>query len=761
MIMASIGKIARRTFLIGAAAIGGGLAVGYYFYARPKGNPLEKLVADGEATLNPYVMIGSNGKVTIIAPRAEMGQGIHTTLAALVAEELEVSLDQVDVIHGPASGAYYNSGLAGDAVPFPAFDRGTVAQTMRAIMGGAVKAVSLQVTGGSSSTIDAFEKMRLSGAVAREMLKAAAAAKLGVSAQTLTAENGAILDPASGKKLSYGELSLDAAKLTPPSDVKLKDRKDWKLLGKSQRRVDMRAKVTGAPIFGVDVSLPDMVFGTVKMNPNLTGRMKSFDAAEALKIPGVIKVFEIDCQSGHGVGVIAKNTWAAFRAADAVKVEWDKSAYPQDSAAMFDVLKNVLKPGSGTSLRILGDVDTAFADAPADRVIEAEYQVPFLAHATMEPMNATAQFKEGKLTLWSPNQAPTVTRYVCAGIAGIEQDDVTVHTPMMGGGFGRRGESDFSIYATLIAMQAEGKPVKVTWSREEDMTHDTYRPAAMARFKARLSHEGLPIALDGMIATPSVMASIVARTMPSMAGIPLGADKAITDGAFNQPCDIADFRMSGIDAPLSVPVGFWRSVGNSHNGFFMESFMDEAALTGKMDPVAMRLKLMQPWPAAVKVVEKVAEMSDWGKSEPGKAKGFAFTLAFGGWVAQVIEIADTPNGLKLEKIWVAADVGLAIDPDNLKAQIMSGLVYGLSAAMNEEITFAGGIVEQSNFHDFDAMRIWQCPQMQIEILENAEEMGGAGEISTPGAAPALANAIFALTGKRIRTLPLSREVKFA
>jgi isoquinoline 1-oxidoreductase subunit beta len=624
-----------------------------------------------------------------------------------------------------------------------------------------MKAISLQVTGGSSSTVDAYEKMRLAGAAAREMLKEAAAARLGVAAGTLKAENGRILDPASGKSLTYGELALDAAKLTPPSEIKLKDRKDWKLLGKSQKRVDMRAKVTGAPIFGVDVSLPDMVFGTVKMNPNLGGRMKSFDAAEALKIPGVIKIIEIDCQSGHGVGVIAKNTWAAFKAADAVKVEWLKGDYVQTSAAMFDVLKAALQPGAGTSLRTLGNVDTAFADAPADRVVEAEYQVPFLAHATMEPMNATAQFADGRLTLWSPNQAPTVTRYVCAGIAGIEQENVTVHTTMMGGGFGRRGEADFSIYATLIAMQADGKPVKVIWTREEDMTHDTYRPAAMARFKARLSKDGLPVALDGMIATPSIMASIVGRTMPSMKSMPLGPDKAITDGAFNQPYDIADFRMSGIDAQLPVPVGFWRSVGNSHNGFFMESFMDEAALAGEVDPLAMRLKLMQPWPAAVKAVEKVAEMSGWGKSEPGKAKGFAFTLAFGGWVAQVIEIADTPAGIKLENIWVAADVGIAIDPDNLKAQIMSGLVYGLSAAMNEEITFADGIVEQSNFHDFDAMRIWQCPQMHIEILENAEEMGGAGEISTPGAAPALANAIFALTGKRIRTLPLSREVKFA
>ena len=759
--MASLGKIARRTFLIGAAVIGGGLAVGYYFYARPKGNPLEKLVAGDWTTFNPYVMIEASGKIILIAPRAEMGQGIHTTLAALVAEELEVSLDQVEVQHGPASGAYYNSGLAGDAAPFAAFDRSAVAQTMRAVMGGAVKAISLQVTGGSSSTIDGFEKMRLAGAAAREMLKAAAAARLNVAQDSLKAENGKITDPASGKSLAYGELALDAAKLTPPSEVKLKDRKDWKLLGKSQKRVDMRAKITGAPVFGVDVSLPDMLFGTVKMNPNLTGRMKSFDAAEALKIPGVIKVFEIDCQSGHGVGIIAKDTWAAFKAADAVKAEWEKAPYPQSSADMFAVLNDALKPGAGSSLRTLGDVDTAFADAPADRVVEAEYQVPFLAHATMEPMNATAQFADGKLTLWSPNQAPTAIRYVCAGIAGIEQDMATVHTPMMGGGFGRRGEADFSIYATLIAMQADGKPVKVIWSREEDMTHDTYRPAAVARFKARVNGDGIPVAMDGRIAVPSIMRSIVKRSLPAMNGMPLGPDKGLTDGAFNQPYEIADFRMDGIDVELPVPVGLWRSVGNSHNGFFHESFMDEVAAAGKLDPVAMRLKLMQPWPEAVKAVERVAEMSNWGKPAQGRAQGFAFTLAFGGWVAQVMEITDTPNGVKLEKLYLAADVGTALDPDNLKAQIMSGAVYGLSAAMNGGITFADGVVEQSNFHDQDAMRIWQCPKMQIEILENAEEMSGAGEISTPGAAPALANAIFALTGKRIRTLPLSKEVKFA
>jgi isoquinoline 1-oxidoreductase subunit beta len=759
--MASIGKIARRTFLIGAAAVAGGMAVGYYFYARPKGNPLERLVAGDWATFNPYVMIEATGKIILIAPRAEMGQGVHTALAALVAEELEVTLDQVEVQHGPASGAYFNSAAIAEGVPFARFEHGALAQTMRAVMGGMGKALSMQITGGSSSTIDAFGKMRLAGAVAREMLKQAAASRLGVSAETLKAEKGEIFDPASGTKIAYGDLALDAAKLTPPSNITLKDRKDWKLLAKSQKRTDMRAKVTGAPVFGIDVQLPDMVFGTIRMNPNLTGAMKSFDAAEALKVPGVVKIFEVKCLSGHGIGVIASNTWTAFKAADAVKVEWDKAAYPNDTASMFKALENALTPGAGSSLRTLGDVDTAFADAPAGNVVEAEYRVPFLAHATMEPMNTTAQFKEGKLELWSPNQIPTIIRYVCAGLAGVSQEDVTVNTTMMGGGFGRRLEVDYAAFATLIAMQSDGKPVKVTWSRGEDMTHDAYRPLAMARFKARTDKAGMPVALDGQIAVPSVIRGAVTRILPSMEGMPLGPDSSLTDGAFNQPYDIADFRMAGIDVKLPVPVGSWRSVGNSHNGFFHESFMDEIAAAGKLDPVAMRLKLMQPWPAAMKVVEKAAEMSAWGKTSPGRAKGFAFTLAFGGWVAQVIEISDSASGIKLENLWVAADVGLVIDPDNVKAQIMSGAVFGLSAAMSQEITFAEGVVQQSNFHDFDAMRIWQCPNMQIELLENAEEMSGAGEISTPGAAPALANAIFALTGKRIRTLPLNREVKFA
>ncbi len=760
--MGRIAKIARRTFLVGAVAAAGGVAFGYYQFKKPVKNPLKDGLGEGEATFNPYVKIGSDNTITIIAPRAEMGQGIMTTLAALVAEELEVGLDQVIVEHGPASAAYFNSAVMSENAPFAPWEHSAFKDGFRSVMGAVGKIVALQITGGSTSTVDAFDKMRHAGALAREMLKAAAAKEFGVDAATLKADRGTVTDPASGKSQTYGELALKAADTTPPEDIKLKDRKDWKLLGKSQPRVDMRAKVTGAPVYGIDVTLPDMVYGTVKMNPRLGGRMKSFDASKAQAMPGVIKVVEIDCQFGHGLGVIADNTWTAFQAADAIIVEWGDAPYPAGTAGIMGVIDAALAAGGGSALREIGDVTVAFADAPQDKLIEASYSVPFLAHATMEPMNATAQFKDGRLEIWSPNQGATITRFVCSNVAGLDQDNVTVHTTMMGGGFGRRGEMDFSGYATLLAMAADSKPVKVTWTREEDMKHDLYRPAAMAKFKARLGDDGLPTALDAAIASPSVMRSVIRRNMPSLGNAPLGPDKSITDGAFNQPYSIANQSVRGIDVDLKVPVSFWRSVGNSQNAFFHESFMDEVAAAAKLDPVAMRLKLMADHPAAAKAVEKVAAMSGWGQPPAaGTAKGIAFCLSFGGWVAEVIEVQDTPQGIRITNVWAAADVGLALDPDIIKAQIISGVVYGLSAAMGQEITFKDGMVEQSSFPDYEPMRINQAPQFHVEILENADDIGGVGEIGTPPAAPALANALYALTGKRIRSLPLSKEVKFA
>jgi len=757
--MSRAGTIARRTFLVGAAALAGGVAFGYYSYRKPFPNPLEGELAEGEATFNPYVKIGSDNSITVIAPRAEMGQGIETTLAALVAEELDVDLDQIRVEHGPPASAYANMGALADALPFPQFDDSALAEFARGGMEVVGKFLALQITGGSTSTTDAFEKMRHAGASARETLKAAAAENLGVPASQLQTARGVITHEASGRSLSYGEVALAAARLRPVSDVALREPAQWRILGKLQPRTDMRAKVTGAPIFGVDVSLPDMVFATVRMNPHLGAPMLSMDTSAAEAMPGVIKVVPLNTQVGSGFAVIARSTWHAMMAADAVKPQWAQAAYPADEAGIWSSLENAAA-AAGSASRDDGDVETRFADAPQERVLDVEYRVPYLAHACMEPMNATAWLREGVLEIWAPNQAPTMLRWICADAAGVAEEDCIVHTTYLGGGFGRRAEIDCALYATLLAAHADGRPVKVTWSREEDTTHDMYRPPALGRFRARIGEDGLPDAVDMKIVTPSVMASLLPRFFPRLSAV--GPDKSMVDGAFNQPYAIPNYRVSAVKSGLPIPIGFWRSVGNSVNGHFHEAFMDEIAHAGGIDPVALRLKLMAPWPTATGVVEKVAEMAGWGSPLPeGHARGFAFTASFGSWVAEIVEISQQPAGIRLEKMWIAADVGRALDPANIEAQLVSGAIFGLSAAMNQEITFADGRVEQTNFHDFDAMRIFQCPRFEVAVLQNAPKMGGVGEIGTPPAAPALANAIFALTGKRIRQLPLSREVAFA
>ncbi|MBM2715948.1 xanthine dehydrogenase family protein molybdopterin-binding subunit [Mesorhizobium caraganae] len=757
--MASVGKIARRSFLIGAAAIAGGVAVGYYYYRKPYPNPLQGDLAAGEATFNPYVKIGADNTITIVAPRAEMGQGISTTLAVMVAEELDVGLDQVKVEHGPASYAYYNAAILEEGGPFAFFDESMTAEAVRSGLGVVGKFLALQGTGGSASTRDGFNKMRQAGAAARQMLIAAAAQKLGVAAADLETANGSILHKASGKSLTYGEVAANAAAMAPPAEVRLKDKADWNLLGKPQKRIDMLAKVTGAPIFGIDVSLPDMVYGTVKMSPRFWSKPVSADVAKAEKMPGVIKIVPLETNYGHGFGIIAENTWEAFKAAEAIDAQWADAEYPPDSEAIAGVLKQALG-AEGSAMRDNGDVAKAFAGAPPEKIIESDYAVPYLAHATMEPMNATARLKDGVLDIWCGNQAPTLVRQLCANVLGIEQDKVTVHTTFMGGGFGRRVEMDYALCAALMAKAAEGRPVKVTWTREEDMRHDAYRPAAVGKFRARLGDDGLPVAVDMTIASPSVIAGTLRRLFPSIS--PIGPDKTIVDGAYDQPYTIPNYRVSAIAAPVTIPVGSWRSVGSSINGFFHEGFLDEIAVAGKTDPVALRKTLMAAYPAAVAVVEKVAAMAKWDEAlPPGKAKGMAFSLSFGSWVGEIVQVADTPAGIRIEKMWIAADVGTALDPGIIEAQLISAAIYGLSAAMGQEITFADGMVEQSNFHDFDAMRIFQCPAFEVAILENFHKMGGVGEIGTPPAAPALANAIFALTGKRIRTLPLSKAVAFA
>ncbi len=745
--MGRAGKIARRTFLIGSVAIAGGVAFGYWRYKSPYPNPLKSGLPDDAAALTPYVLINQDG-ITIIAPRAEMGQGVRTTLAALVAEELDVSLDDVNVEHGPASKAYYNAVLLEEGVPFPTTDQGWKAETVRSLLRVPAKFLALQVTGGSTSVHDAYEKMRLAGAAARHALVEAAADRLGVDPASLGTDNGRVV-AADGTAIAYTDLAVAAAQIGLPDDPPLKASSDWTLLGRSLPRVDMVEKSTGTAEFGIDVRLPDMLYATVRMSPKRAA-MKSYDASRAMSMPGVKKVVEID----GGVAVIATNTWYAFEAARAIDITWAEAPYPATTAAMFEAIESSFaKDYVDSDFRDDGSVDKAFIEAD---VIEAEYRAPFLAHATMEPMNATALLNNGRLDVWAGTQAPTQVVAFAETITGLSPDNIHVHTPYLGGGFGRRAEVDFTQQAVQIATAMEGTPVKMTWTREEDMTHDYYRPAAIARFRGSVA-DGVPHALDVQLATLSVTESAMGRLGMSAPG----PDTSIVQAAWDQPYAIANYRVTGYRTPAMIPVSYWRSVGASQNGFFHECILDELAHAAGTDPVDMRLQLIDH-ETSRKVIEAVADLSNWGAPLPdGHGRGIAFVLSFGVPVAEVIEVAETDAGMKIVNAWAAVDVGTALDPRNIEAQVQSGINFGLTAAMSGEITVEDGEVQQTNFHNYGAIRMHQAPRIAVKVLENGRKIRGIGEPGLPPAAPALANAIFAATGKRLRELPLGKHVRFA
>ncbi len=743
--MASIGKIARRTFLFGSLAIVGGVAVGAWYVNKPAPNPLKP--GPDEAALNPFVLINADG-ITLIAPRAEMGQGTHTTWAALLAEELDVTLDQVTVLHGEPAQAYYNSALMGEGLNTKGYDDSSFQHALAGAVGKVGKVLSLQVTGGSTAMRDGYERMRVAGAAAREMLKEAAAQQLGVKAKELKTENGTIIAP-DGTTLPYTDVAMAAAEIDPPK-VKLRPQSDWKILGTSIPRIDIPGKSTGTAQFGIDTRLPGMKFASVRMSPK-RGGMKSFDARDAKAMPGVEKVVDM----GDGVAVIANNTWLAMQALDAIEVDWDDAPYDATTDAIFAKIEAGFDLEPNSTLR-----DDGKADALPEGATEvtAEYRVPFLSHATMEPQNATAWIDGRKLRVWSGNQAPGFTQSACAEEAGLDVDDVIVETTLMGGGFGRRGELDFSVLATRVAKSVPGTPVQVTWSREEDMTHDFYRPGAIARMTGGVK-DGTAVLLDARVSAPSVTKQAMNRWLGFTPG---GPDRAITDSLFNQPYGIENYRVRGYQADTNPPMGFWRSVGASFNGFFSESFVDEMALAAGVDPLEFRLKLTRDeWEPAYNVLQAVKEMSGWtGETPEGVGRGVAMVYSFGSPAAIVIEVKDQDGDIRMTDAWIAVDPGVALDPSIIEAQLSGGMAYGLSAAIGEEITWADGEVEQLNFPDYEPLRIQQMPRVSVRILETQEHIGGIGEVGTPPAAPALANAIFDLTGTRARSLPLNKEFSF-
>lgn len=748
--MATLARIARRTFLVGAGAMAAGLAVGTYVYKRDPANPLLEDLPEGAHALNPHVRIDPAG-ITLITPRADLGQGAYSVQAALIAEELDVAWGQFNVEPGPPSAAYYNATVMAEAFPIAATADTFMARTGRGAAGVMGKMLGLQITGGSSTVPDAFDRLRVAGAVARQMLLAAAAQQTGLPLAQLKTADGHVVLP-DGKRLPYTALAAAAGKLAPPSDVTLKPASEWRLLGKPMQRLDVTAKSTGTATYGIDLRMPGMVYATVRTNPRLGGGIKRFDGKKAAASKGVLKVLPI---SG-GVGVIADNTWRAFQAANLLEIEWGAAPYPPTTEAMFEqAAASFTDERRNSRQKDEGDVEAALKSADAAQVLQAEYRVPYLARAPLEPMNAVVQLKDGRLDIWTGTQIPRFVVAGAAAVSGIAEDDIHLHVQIMGGSFGRRLEDDYVRQAVELAKAHPGVPIKMTWSREEDMTHDFPRPLAIARARGVTSN-GQVQAYDLGIAAQSVNASQLGRQGQPV----MGPDMAIVAGAWDQPFAIPHYRVTGYRVPEMVPVSSWRSVGASGNGFLHECFLDELIHAAGADPLAERIRLCSHDPSK-RVLQAVGALSGWGKPLPkGSGRGLAFTLSFGVPVAEVIEVTATPNGIRIDKAFVVAEVGQVLDPVNLDAQLAGGVIWGLGHAMLGELTYADGAPQETNFHAYQSLRLYQTPQIVTRALQTTGRIKGIGEPGVPPAAPALANAIFAATGKRIRELPLRKHIEF-
>ncbi|MFO7759425.1 MAG: molybdopterin cofactor-binding domain-containing protein [Roseovarius sp.] len=745
--MGRAGTIARRTFLIGSAAIAGGVAFGVWRFHTPHANPLQSDQPEGAAALTPYVLITAE-TITLITPRADSGQGAVSVQAALIAEELDVDLGQVATDPGPPSPAYWNTALSSDAVPFRATNDGWLAETARDLADVPMKFLGMQVTGGSTTVPDGYEKLRRAGAVARETLKSAAVRVHDVPVADLRTAQGAVILP-DGTRVSYQSLAAEAALTDPVTDVTLRGPKSWRLLGKPMQRIDMAAKSTGTQSYGIDIERPGMVHAAIRLNPGQGAELHGYDASEAQAMRGVKHVVELP----GGVAVIADNTWRAMQAALAITCDWSPAPYPADMDGHWQALSDSFTPGAQDSRwRDDGDVDAALDDS-AD--LEVEYRAPYLAHAPLEPLSATVLYTSERTDIWTGTQVPRFVQSNAAGITGQDADRVHVHAQMIGGSFGHRLEDAVSRHATRIAMAVPGQPVKLTYSREEDMAQDFPRQIAMARGRGRV-RGGHVEGYDLGIAMPSVLASQMGR----QGILAAGPDLQIVAGAWDQPFAIPQYRVTGYRAPDLAPVSSWRAVGASTNGFFHDCLLDELIHAAGADPLAERLRLCDHAPSR-RVLEAVGEMSDWGRPmADGRGRGVAFCLSFGVPCAQVIEVTDTDDGIRLDRVFVAAEVGRVLDPVNFEGLVQGGVIFGLGHAMNCRITYAGGAAEQANFDRYPGMRLYQCPEIVVRGLETAEAIRGIGEPPVPPAPAALANAIFAATGTRLREMPFDGAITF-
>ncbi|MFT4510079.1 molybdopterin cofactor-binding domain-containing protein [Caballeronia sp. 15711] len=724
--------LSRRGFLkygmtIGVAA-GGGLLLG--FSVQAAGGDTRRSVIGGDAienampgvfAPNAFVQINRDGQVTLVMPKVEMGQGVYTSIPMLIAEELDVPLSSVTLAHAPPNEKLFHDPLLGS-----------------------------QVTGGSTSIRYAWEPMRRAGANARTLLVAAAALQWNVDLATCRAEAGEVLHAPSGRRASYGQLADAAAKLPLSQNVSLKKPGDFKLIGKPIKRLDSPEKVDGTARFGFDVRLPGMLYASIVNSPVFGGTVASVDDSAASRVPGVRQVVRLD----NAVAVVGDHTWAAKRGASALVVQWNEGAGA--NVSMRDIVGDLAKAAerNGAVARKDGDVGRAFANAKTR--IDAVYEQPFLAHATMEPVNCTAHVRPAGCEVWVGTQVPTRVVDAVRKITGLPDEKIAVHNHLLGGGFGRRLEIDMVSQAVKIAKQVNA-PVKVVWTREEDIRHDMYRPYYYDRISAGLDANGKPVAWRHRI----VGSSILARFAP--AAVKNGVDPDAVEVAADLPYDLPNQLIDYVrQEPRHVPTAFWRGVGPTRSTFVVESFIDELAAHEKADPVQYRRALLDKTPRARNVLDIAAKAAGWGTSLPGgQGRGVSVMHAFGSYLSMVADVVVSEGEVQVKRVVCAVDCGMVVNPDTVEAQIQGGIIFGITAALYGEITIEDGRVAQSNFTDYRMLRIHETPPIEVHIVKSAEAPGGIGEPGTAALAAAVANAIYAATGKRLRKLPLCNQLKTA
>jgi isoquinoline 1-oxidoreductase subunit beta len=704
----------RREFLKTSTSAAGVAVLGMYV---PGFGGKEANAAGSLHTPNVWVHIADNNEITLISHMSEMGQGVHTSLPALIAEELNVDISKVKVATAPADPAYVN-GLLG-----------------------------AQITGGSTSIRDGWEKLRIGGAQVRTMLVQAAANKWGVAASSLKAENGVV--SGGGNSATYGELASAASSIPVPKEVKLKDASQFNIVGKAIPRLDTPAKVNGTAEFGIDVKVPGMVYASVEMSPVIGGQAKSFDDSAVRNLPGIVGVYKIN----GGVGVVADSYWRAYKARKALKVEWDLGpAANLSTKGMWDGTKAAEK--SVAPIKVRPDVGNA-SDAlkGAAKVLKAEYYTQHMAHQPLEPMNMVAIVSGDKCELIGPTQFQQGAQGFAAAAIGLKPENVTVRTTYLGGGFGRRIVTDFVVQAAELS-KASGRPVKVLWSREDDMKNDWYRPQSLNRMEGGLDASGKPVAIKHQINSQSI--TQVLFGLPKNTLDPFMVEAAVA------PYDVPNTSHDLIIHDTGIRVGYLRAVSHTMNCFANESFMDELAHAAGKDPVKYRMELLSKEPRFANVLKIAADKAGWGKKLPaGRALGVALMEGYGTYMAQIAEVSVNGGDIKVHKVTVACDCGRMVNPGIVRQQLESGIVYGLSHALYSDITLTNGRVDQNNFNDFRILRTTETPEMDIILVDSTEKPGGTGEPSTSLIAPAVANAVFTATGKRLRSMPFAKALKSA